>query len=54
MPREAWDWAGVGSHQVKLSGWTNPLSWSDEGEGDERVLQREIIAVDAQPEAASE
>ena len=40
--REAWDWDGVGTHQAKLGGWTNPLSWSDEGEGDERVLERNI------------
>lgn len=24
----------------KLSGWTNPLSWTDNGEGDEKVLHK--------------
>ena len=52
VAREAWDWDGAGTHQAKLSGWTNPLSWSDEGEGDERVLQRKIIDVDAKAEDA--
>ena len=46
IDRESWNFAGDGTHQSKESGWTNPLSWSDDGEGDDRVLQREITNVD--------
>ena len=35
VAREAWDWDGAGTHQSKLSGWTNPLSWTDDANDDE-------------------
>ena len=46
VDREAWNFAGDGSHQAKLGGWTNPLGWSDEGEGDDRVIGNAVEAYD--------